>query len=73
MRIIYTLFTLVFFSTATAQVNLQLLGNLSFGNVTCAGVRAYTDPNNNEYALIGAGNGIAIVDVTDPANPNLLL
>jgi choice-of-anchor B domain-containing protein len=57
---------------ASAQIqNLQLLGRLPF-TTTCAGAWHYADSLGNEYALIGAGNGLAIVDVTDPANPVLL-
>ncbi len=66
------LFGIILFSSlSNAQVNLQLLGHLPFG-ATCAGVRGYTDLNNNEYALVGAGNGLSVVDVTDPTTPVLL-
>ncbi|HEX5001738.1 MAG TPA: choice-of-anchor B family protein [Bacteroidia bacterium] len=51
--------------------NLQLLGQLNFGT-SCAGVWQYVDSLGNEYALVGAGNGLAIVDVTVPSSPNLL-
>lgn len=65
------LFVLLFVSAQSfAQFNLQLLGHLSF-NTTCAGVWHHVDSQGNEYALIGAGDGLAIVDVTDPANPVL--
>ena len=50
---------------------LQKLGQLSF-STTCAGVWHYVDANNNEYALIGNGDGLVIVDVNDPANPIVL-
>ncbi len=55
------------------QFNLQLLGHLPFPGTTCAGVWHHVDSAGNEYALVGAGNGLAIADVTDPANPTLLL
>ncbi|HKR04780.1 MAG TPA: choice-of-anchor B family protein [Bacteroidia bacterium] len=58
------------FQISFSQVNLQLLGHLPFAT-TCAGVWQYVDSLGNEYALIGAGDGIAIVDVTVPANPVL--
>jgi choice-of-anchor B domain-containing protein len=50
---------------------LQLLGQLNFPT-TCAGVWHYVDASGNEYALLGNGDGIAIVDVTNPSNPTLL-
>ncbi len=54
---------------AFGQFNLQLLGHLPFPNTTCAGVWHYVDTLGNEYALIGAGNGLVIADVTNPAAP----
>lgn len=65
-------FIIVLISAANSfsQFNLQLLGHLNLGT-SCAGVWHYVDSHGNEYALVGAGNGIAIVDVTDPANPDL--
>lgn len=57
---------------AKAQIQqLQKLGQLSFPT-TCAGVWHYADANGNEFALIGNGDGIAIVNVTVPTNPVLL-
>lgn len=71
MNRFFTLILILLPICSSAQVNLVQLSNLPF-STTCAGVRGYVDANNNEYALIGAGNGLAIVDVTDPTNPNLL-
>lgn len=73
MKKLFYFLTLILFTTsAHSQVNLQLLGHLAFPSTTCAGVWQYVDSLGNEYALVGAGNGIAIVDITDPANPALL-
>jgi len=69
-KILLFIFCAIYFESSYSQVNLQLLGHLQFP-VTCAGVWQYVDSLGNEYALIGAGDGIAIVDVTDPANPLL--
>lgn len=60
------------FSVATAQIQtLQKLSQITFPT-TCAGVWHYVDGNGNEYALLGNGDGIVIVDVTDPVNPAVL-
>ncbi|MFI5218292.1 MAG: choice-of-anchor B family protein [Bacteroidia bacterium] len=73
MKKIFNLISgLLFFTQINGQVNLQLLGQLPFPGTTCAGVWHYVDSIGNEYALVGAGNGIAIVDVTAPATPVLL-
>ncbi|MEP7169486.1 MAG: choice-of-anchor B family protein [Bacteroidota bacterium] len=69
-KILLLLFCIVCSGISYSQVNLQLLGHLPFAN-TCAGVWQYVDSLGNEYALVGAGDGIAIVDVTLPANPVL--
>ncbi|MFI5220379.1 MAG: LVIVD repeat-containing protein, partial [Bacteroidia bacterium] len=70
-KIILTLFCILSFTKLFPQVNLQLLGHLSYAT-TCAGVWQYADSLGNEYALIGAGDGISIVDVTTPSSPAVL-
>ena len=58
-----------FFSVTTfAQLNMEQLGHLSY-NVDLSDVWGYVDNEGNEYALVGAYNGLSVVDVTDPANP----
>jgi len=71
-KILLSAFSLLCFISSYSQVNLQLLGHLAFPATTCAGVWQFVDSLGNEYALVGAGNGIAIADVTDPANPVLI-
>lgn len=55
-----------------AQVNLQLLAQLPFPGKSLAGAWHYSDSAGNEYALLGASDGIAIVNITNPATPVLL-
>jgi choice-of-anchor B domain-containing protein len=38
-------------------------------HVQYADIWGYTAPNGNEYALLTATNGLAVVNVTDPKNP----
>jgi len=53
--------------------NVQLLGKRSY-NVSTYGqlsdIWGHVDSLGNEYALVGARNGVSIVDVTDPNNLN---
>lgn len=49
--------------------NLTLLGHLSYGNISCAGVWHHVDSLGNEYAIVGASDRLSIVDVTNPASP----
>ncbi len=48
--------------------NLNLLGHLSYGNKTCAGLWQYVDASGNEYAIVGASDRLSIVDVTNPSS-----
>ena len=55
-----------------AQLNINLLGQLSYPN-DLNDIWGYADGNGNEYALVGTFNGLSIVDVsTDPGNPTQL-
>jgi choice-of-anchor B domain-containing protein len=73
MKKIITLILSVFsFFTVQAQIqSLTKLSQISF-NTSCAGVWHYADSAGNEYALLGNGDGLVIVDVTDPVNPAVL-
>lgn len=56
--------------TAFSQnFNLTLKSSVYYPLQSCAGVWGYLDSLGNEYALVGASQGLAIVDVTDPLNP----
>ncbi|HQV52344.1 MAG: choice-of-anchor B family protein [Flavobacteriales bacterium] len=64
--------------TSKAQINITELGRLDYQaarNSDLSNLWGYTDEEGNEYAIVGVnGNsndpgGVAVVDVTDPANP----
>lgn len=59
-------------STSFAQLNTSLIGYLDVSEehgTKCNDIWGYTDELGNEYALVGTEDGVAIVDVTDAANP----
>ena len=56
------------FMKAESQVNMTLLGNFPY-SVNLADIWGYVDQSGNEYAIVGANNGVSIVDVTNPALP----
>jgi choice-of-anchor B domain-containing protein len=63
---------LTMLTVTEAQIQtLQKLSQLNFP-VSCAGVWQYVDASGNEYALLGNKDGVVIVDVTNPASPNVL-
>ena len=75
LRLRFTLgIYLLLSSCLTAQVaqkNLSLLSN-EVWPTSLNDVWGYADGNGREYALVGTGVGPAIVDVSDPANPQQL-
>lgn len=58
-----------FATNSSAQVNVALRSTLPYPGQTCANICGYVDTLGNEYALVGAQNGMSIVDVTDPTTP----
>lgn len=53
---------------AQASLNTTLTDQLTTPGQTLANICGYTAPNGNEYALLGADQGMIIVDVTNPSN-----
>lgn len=57
---------------AYAQLNIDSLSHINYQslhNTFLNDVWGYTDEFGNEYALVGARNGVSVVDVTQPTNP----
>jgi choice-of-anchor B domain-containing protein len=59
-------------SNAQGPKNLTILDTLNIGQ-TLAGVWHYRHASGSEYALVGASEGICIIDITDPTNASLLM
>jgi choice-of-anchor B domain-containing protein len=58
------------FVTTQAQLNINLLGQLTFpGHGDVSDIWGYVDTPGNEYALVGLQEGTSIVDVTIPTSP----
>ena len=60
------------FSAAFSQKNISRLGAFYANGQSLAGCWHYVDSLGHEYALIGAVNGIMILDITNPAAPVFL-
>lgn len=76
MKIVYQLASFLTFSFSVlfshAQLNMTELGVLDIptNHTTILNdIWGYTDELGNEYALVGATDGVSVVDVTDPTNP----
>lgn len=50
-------------------LNVVQRSHLAYPGQTCANICGYVDTVGNEYALLGASQGMSIVDVTDPTTP----
>lgn len=73
MRFILYCFVLLISVHASAQKNLQLLGQYTYpGFVSTSNLTGYADTAGREYALVGTTQGLSIVDITNPATPTQL-
>ena len=73
MKIFFILISLFSVSFSFTQgLNLDFQGSIDYDNTRntrLSDVWGYVDEQGNEYGLVGARKGVAVVDVTDPANP----
>lgn len=69
MRILASAISLFIASFVYGQLNVELLSQVTY-NASGNDVWGYTAPNGDEYAVMGLNNGVSIVDITDPRNPN---
>ncbi|MBL0329082.1 MAG: choice-of-anchor B family protein [Bacteroidetes bacterium] len=58
-----------FASIASAQLNVTFQAQKTYPGQTCANICGYVDSTGREYALVGASQGMSIVDVTVPNTP----
>ncbi len=61
-----------FVTQAQGPKNLTVLDTLNIGQ-SLAGVWHYRHASGSEYAIVGASEGICIVDITNPSAANLLM
>jgi len=70
--LILTLFLIAGYGQSIfAQNNMNLLGKLTYSQ-ELSDIWGYVDSVGNEYAIVGVYDGVSVVDITDPANPNEL-
>lgn len=67
-----TFLFLLMVSLAYGQKNLSIRSTLQIPGQTLAGCWHYEDGAGKTYALLGAAQGIIIVDITDPSSPQQL-
>ncbi|HRI59307.1 MAG TPA: choice-of-anchor B family protein, partial [Saprospiraceae bacterium] len=73
MRPLSSLLLTLFSAALCAQnINISHRSTLTYTNQTLANVWGYAS-GGNEYALVGAKNGLSIVDVTNPDNPDEII
>tara|TARA_R110002072_G_scaffold192413_2_gene349452 strand:- start:15210 stop:17546 length:2337 start_codon:yes stop_codon:yes gene_type:complete len=72
MKIIFFALLMVFNYTTNAQFNVDSMSNIRYISTHATIVNdvwGYTDELSNEYGIVCAEKGVAIVNVTDPSNP----
>lgn len=73
MRLLTCFLLTAFTATLFAQnINISHRATLTYSGQTLANVWGYA-AGGNEYALVGAKNGLSIVDVTNPDNPEEII
>jgi len=66
-KLVLLIITTTYLSCAAAQnVNNVFRDNYFYPNQSCANIWGYVDSLGNEYALVGASQGLSIVNVTNP-------
>ncbi len=58
-------------SPVQAQLNIEFIGTLDYTPIVSS-LWGYTAPDGTEYALVGHGQGLSIVSLADPTNPQEL-
>ena len=67
-KISAAVFCFIILFAAKAQLNLELLGQLTYP-VQLSNLWAWSDGAGHEYAIVGTEDGTSIVDITDPSTP----
>jgi choice-of-anchor B domain-containing protein len=64
----------IIFQTMGQNTNLKLEANLSYGSEGLSNIWSWKDPQDGiEYALVGAANGMSVVDVSTPSSPKKIV
>jgi choice-of-anchor B domain-containing protein len=71
MKTLFTLVisTLLFTAVHSQNYNITLGANLPYPGQSLANIWGFVDTLGNEYALVGASNGLSVVNVTNPNSP----
>jgi choice-of-anchor B domain-containing protein len=70
-KLLFSGIAALFFGTASFAQNLNTVfdAQLTYPGQTCANISGYVDSLGNEYALVGAAQGMSIVNVNIPSAP----
>jgi choice-of-anchor B domain-containing protein len=64
----------VLFQAMGQNTNLKLEANLSYGSEGLSNIWSWKDPQDGiEYALVGAADGMSVVDVSTPSTPKKIV
>jgi len=68
-RILFSLFFAGFVMSGFSQLNMSLVGQLSYGNTELSDIWGHVDATGKEYAIVGKFSGTSIVDISTPSAP----
>jgi len=68
MRTLFSAILILLCSTGYSQLNTELIGRLDYG-AELNDIWGYVAPDGTEYALVGVTDGVSIVSLADPADP----
>ena len=67
--LLFVFFVLFRFSLISQNINVTLSDTRSYGATALSNICGWTSPiDGKEYALVGAANGLSVVDVSNPTN-----
>ncbi|MBK5283796.1 MAG: hypothetical protein JJE25_00200, partial [Bacteroidia bacterium] len=69
IAILIITFLPIVYAASSQNLNITLGANLPYPGQPLANIWGYVDTVGNEYALVGAANGLSIVNVTNPNAP----
>ena len=68
-QLLFLLLLIASFLPGYSQLNLSLVGQLSYGSTELSDIWGHVDVTGKEYAIVGKFNGTSIVDVSTPTTP----
>ena len=70
MRFLFLFCLFPFLSFSQDSLNMSVLGYVDYPNTKGIDIWGWVDSSASEFAIVGLRDGVSVVDVTDPNNPD---